>query len=293
MTAIPHTIDAYIARAERCPASVDVLRLLDDEVAREGYESLLVASCNVSGEQLTVLYSAAPGSNQVDEARQRLGLREPYSVAPGAPPAFSLLDVPIRSGPAAAVLGFAHFPHLHSASGELTIPFHRSGDMWDIVSMRERDGMVPRGDRHARVKLKAYATVQRLAALDALAVPHDSKGSDHPCAIPCSGNSVCAVTLSDKQCRAIALVDVSWRRYNAGLLELNRRVPSIVGEDQLDVYLGRGLIKEEADDLRFSFVFRPTRVGESHLRTCPKADAWRREVWSKYVKANERPSDEA
>lgn len=290
MAAIPRTIDAYMARAERCSTSAEVFRILDDEVRREGYEGLLVASCDVSGVHLTVSYPAVPASSDVGDVRQRLGLHQPFNLSPGAPPSFSLLDVPIRSGRAAAVLGLAHLPHLHSASGELTIPFHRSGDMWDIVSMRERGGARPRGDRLARVKLKAYASVQRLAALDGLAAPQDIK-RDGPCAFPCSGHCVCAKTLSDQECRAIALVDVSWRRYSAGFLDLNRRVPSIVGEDLLDVYVDRGLIKEEPDDLRFSYVFRPTRVGESHLRTCPQADEWRREVWSKYVQAHERPSD--
>lgn len=294
MAAIPRTIDAFIARVEHCKTSREIFLLLADEITREGYDSLIVASCDGAGEHLSILHPGSFGPEGEDDARRQLGFHDALSAAPSrGTAALSWMEVCALAQDAPTPPGSLQLPFLHSASGELTIPFHRTGDLWDIVSMIERPGARTRGNRQTRVKLMAYASVQRHAALiriDGGGKPvhavHDARGNHDVAAHSASANEI-----SEQEGRALALVDVSWRRYSAGLVELNRRVPMIVGEDLLDDYLGRGLIKEEADDLRFNYVFRPTRAGQSHLRICPHAPQWRRDVWTNYVQVHERPSD--
>lgn len=295
MAAIPRTIDAYITRVEHCKTSGDVFLLLADEVAREGYDDLIVVSCDGAGEQLTILHPGSFGPDGEGVARRRLGLHDGWPDTSGSleTPALSWMEVCALPQHLPAEPGSLQLPFLRTSSGELTLPFHRTGDLWDIVSMIERPGARTRGNRQTRVKLKAYASVQRHAALMqatggiVLAAAKDAtRGHQH-----LHLGTACAAQISEQEGRVLALVDVSWRRYSAGLVDLNRRVPMIVGEDLLDDYLGQGLIKEEADDLRFNYVFRPTRAGQSHLRICPDADEWRRDVWNKYVQVHERPSD--
>lgn len=294
MAAIPRTIDAFIARVEHCKTSREIFLLLADEITREGYDSLIVASCDGAGEHLSILHPSSFGPAGDDDARRRLGFHDGLSAASGlGTPALSWMEVCALAQDAPTHPGSLQLPFLHSASGELTIPFHRAGDQWEIVSMIERPGARTRGNRRTRVKLKAYACVQHHAALirmDGATLPAHAN-QDSRTNQDVSPHSASANQISEQEGRTLALVDVSWRRYSAGLVELNRRVPLIVGEDVLDDYLGRGLIKEEADDLRFNYVFRPTRAGHSHLRICPHAPQWRRDVWTKYVRVYERPSD--
>ncbi len=293
MAPIPRTIDAFIARVEHCQTSREIFLLLADEITREGYDSLIVASCDGAGEQLCILHPGSFGPEGEDDARRRLGFHDELSAAPAlGTPALSWLEVCALAQDTPTHPGSLQLPFLHSASGELTIPFHRAGDLWDIVSMTKRPTARTRGNFQTRVKLKAYACVQRHATLLCIDGGGKTDGSEHDPRTQHGPHPRAAVSpICEQDGRALALVDVSWRRYSAGLVELNRRVPMIVGEDRLDDYLGRGLIKEEADDLRFNYVFRPTRAGQSHLRTCPHAPQWRRDVWSRYVEVHERPLD--
>lgn len=279
MTVMPLSIDAYIAKIEQCRTGQEIFVLLAEEIVREGYDDLIVACCNGAGENVSILHPEQPGTGNEDLTLSRVG-RDTRDL--------SWIDVYALPKAASAHSHALQLPFVRSASGELTISFHRGGDMWDIVSMIEQAGGRSSVNCQTRIKLKAYASIQRHTAL--LNMPAVVKQAmranqdNHP---PLAS----AAQISEQEGRAIALVEVSWRRYSAGLLDLNRRVPIIVGEDLLDDYLGRGLIKEEADDLRFNYVFRPTRTGQSHLRVCPHADQWRRDVWTKYVKVDERPSD--
>jgi hypothetical protein len=291
MAPIPRTIDAFIARVEHCKTSRDVFLLLAGEIAREGYDSLIVASCNAAGDHLSILHPGPSGPEAEIDARRRLGFHNDLTTAADfATPAWIEACALAQDEPARP--GSLQLPFLHSAAGELTIPFHRAGDLWDIVSMTDRPGARVRGNRHTRVKLKAYASVQRHTALLRIDGGSRTDSAVHDPRVQHGLHSHAAATpICEQEGRALALIDVSWRRYSAGLVELNRRVPTIVGEARLDDYLGRGLIREEADDLRFNYVFRPTRAGQSQLRICPLAAQWRRDVWTKYVEVHERPLD--
>lgn len=284
MTVMPLSIDAYIAKIEQCRTGQEIFVLLAEEIIREGYEDLIVACCNGAGENVNILHPEQPGTGNEDLTLSRAGCDTRD---------LRWIDVYALPKAASAHSHALQLPFVRSASSELTIPFHRGGDVWDIVSMIEQAGRRSSVNCQTRIKLKAYASIQRHAALlnvDGGPLPADiqramrANQDNHP---PLAS----AAQISEQEGRAIALVEVSWRRYSAGLLDLNRRVPMIVGEDLLDDYLGRGLIEEEADDLRFNYVFRPTRAGQSHLRVCPHADQWRHDVWTKYVQVHERPSD--
>ena len=297
MAATPRTVDAYMALVERCRTMQDVFRVLEDEIAREGYHSLIVASCDQSGGSFEVVFpepaQAARRKLAADQLLLRAGLHTALlqtSQTTGS--LLPWLGVALRDPCDETETDVPAFPLVRDAPGELTMPFHRAGDIWDIVGIKERASPAPEPGRRAIVKLKVYVTVQRHCALLALRNGANGKPSNlgaGPAHSP--DHSACRNEISDQECRTLALVDVSWRRYSAGLLELNKRVPLIVGESLLQRYRRRGLIKEEADDLRFNYVFRPTRVGQNRLLACPQAGQLRDEVWTKYVHVHERPAE--
>lgn len=181
----------------------------------------------------------------------------------------------------------------------LTMPFHGPGGTWDVVNLSMRQKKVLDASRIAIVNLKTYATVQRYLVLtiggkatgpwtglaQPRTVPAPLPRRKHP------QHGDCVGPISDTECRAIALVEIAARRYSAGLLDLNRRVPDIVGQKVLYQFMDRGLIQEVADDLRFHFVFRPSPVGRNHMRLCPCVTQWRREFRRKYIEKDERPED--
>jgi hypothetical protein len=87
------------------------------------------------------------------------------------------------------------------------------------------------------------------------------------------------------------LADISRRRYRAGFLDLNRRVEAIVGREVLQDLIDRGLIEEEADDDRFCYYFKPSPIGESHLKICPCVPDIRDSIWLRHVQIHEVPRD--
>jgi len=189
----------------------------------------------------------------------------------------------------------------------LVIPFHRPNKGWDLMNLGSRTLMSLDNNRIGQLGVQTYAVVQRYAALmsdaggPAFAPQCRSVSFGIPQVRPCrcSRNQACGHpqhglgqgAISDDECRAIALVDIGARRHKAGLLELNKRVPDIVGHETLQGFIDRGLIEEDCDDSRFAYVFRPSPVGQSHVVSCPSIGRWRREVWSSYVERDERPVD--
>lgn len=307
-----HTLDAYATRIQDCKTPQQLFAIFDQEMKSEGYQNVVFARVYGQPDRLEVPYGNVPEGDARLYFQERLWEHDPIlatsqtSVLP-----FAWIDVMMRKSLSDAARRVMELSAAIGVQGGLTIPFHRPGGHWDLISLSMRDKSRLDAARIHIVNLKSYATVQRYLELEAATdtasdtitseQQFDARGRHHQAASeahccdgcghdhPQHGDGVGVI--DDEECRALVLADIAWKRYSAGLLALNSRLPAIIGDRALDTFVARGLIEEEADDFRFSYVFKPSPVGKSHLKACPQVTSWRDEVWTNYVEAHERPVD--
>jgi len=301
MPVTPRSIEAFLAVIEACSDVDSLFAAFQDEMAREGYGDLIFARATANPANVEVVLGET--SATLTHLERHLQTREMKSAA--LPSSSSeWIDHMVRN--AQADVAAIDRPGANDASVNLTIPIHGPGKTCNFISASSQSAFEPRPERLAIIKLKAYATVDRYQALQAAvddsvrARPRPASPPQAPACLaaaqtaaraPNPRHKMCAGKITNAQCKALALIDIASRRYNAGLLDLNARVAEIVGTTAINDYLARGLIEEEPDDLRFNFVFRPTRIGQLHLNACPCVSRWRAEVWRTYVEVHERPVD--
>ena len=301
MPITPRSIETFLAMIEACSDLDSLFATFQDEMTREGYGDLIFARATANPANVEVVLGET--SAALSELGRHLRTRELKS---STQPTSSSEWIEHMVRNAQADVAAFDCPGANDASVTLTIPIHGPGKTCNFISASSRSAFEPKPERLAIIKLKAYATVDRYHALRAAAddtggakprpssAPHpstclpDAQIAARP---PDPRHKMCAGNLTNAECKVLALIDIAWRRYNAGFLNLNARVSEIVGTAAINDYLARGLIEEEPDDLRFNFVFRPTRMGQRHLSACPCVSRWRAEVWRTYVEVHERPVD--
>ncbi|MGE0052693.1 MAG: hypothetical protein AB7S74_00665 [Hyphomicrobium sp.] len=300
MPVTQRSIEAFIARLQTCMTVEALFTALEHEIAQHGCQDVLFAHVSGNPPKLEVTFSAT----QPDEGvLQSLRSRCACSAGEGADsPSSSLswIEPLLRSAPGGRAQLRKTKPVADPSLMTVTIPFYGPGDDYDVVNLIMREGCDQDPKHLAIVKLKAFAAIERYEALRASTGDATSSlslsevGHREPCvqtrACPVQVDSP-STDAKHADCWALALVDIAWRRYSAGLLSLNERVMEIIGKTAMSEYLARGLIQEEPDDLRFNYVFKPTSEGERCLRTCPCVSRWRAQVWSDYVEVHERPAD--
>lgn len=301
MPEAPRTVDAFVLEIAGCTTPEALFAAYGEEMKAEGYDNFIFARMG-PGEDLApreVPFVHAPESLTTAYLQNRMWEHDPILTASQhAAVPFTWIDLMTRQSHSDNARRVMDARREHSVQGGFTMPFQGPHGFWDAVNVSMRDKKFLNPDRLPIVNLKTYAMLQRYiiltmgnnatgpwTGLSSATCEHDGLLRQHPQ----HGEGVGLI--DDPECWAIALVDIAARRYAAGLLDLNRRVPEIVGEDILARFMKRGLIQEDPDDFRFHFVFRPSPVGQSHLKQCPCVSQWRDEVWSRYVRKNERPED--
>lgn len=91
-------------------------------------------------------------------------------------------------------------------------------------------------------------------------------------------------------CRTLVLVEITARRWQAGLTRLNETISSYCAETDLEYLLTRGLISEVDDDDRWRFYLAPTLLGRALLASCPEAPHHRRSIARLALMRGEVPS---
>lgn len=301
MPVTPRSIETFLTAIGACSDVDTLFAAFRDEMAREGYGNLIFARATVNPVKVeVVLGETSAAMSRLERHLRTHALKS--SAQPTSPSEW--IEHMVRNAQA-DVAAFDR-PGTNDASVTLTIPIHGPGKTCNFISASSQSAFEPKPERLAIIKLKAYATVDRYQALRAAAddnvcaKPRPSTApqpsiclSDAQIAAraPNPRHKMCAGNVTNSECKVLALIDIAWRRYNAGFLNLNARVAEIVGTTAINDYLARGLIEEEPDDLRFNFVFKPTRIGQLHLNACPCVSRWRAEVWRTYVEMHERPVD--
>lgn len=301
MPVTPRSIEGFLTAIDACSDVDTLFAAFQDEMAREGYGNLIFVRATANPVDVEVVL----GETSAALSRLERHLRTRDLTCPTQPASSSeWIEHMVRN--AQTEVAALDGPGANDATVTLTIPIHGPGKMCSFISASSQGAFKPRPERLAILKLKAYATVDRYQALqaaaddDVCAKPRPSSAPQpSPCLpdaqiaarVPNRRHKMCAGNVTNSQCKVLALIDIAWRRYNAGFLDLNARVAEIVGATSINDYLARGLIEEEPDDLRFNFVFKPTRIGQLHLNACPCVSRWRAEVWRTYVEVHERPVD--
>lgn len=304
----PRSVDVFAALVQECATVEQLFALYDAEMNSEGYQNIVFARVNGRLDQLEVPYGNVPEGDAKLYFQERMWEHDPVLAASQTTALpFTWIDIMMRNSLSEAARRVMELSAAIGDKGGLTIPFHRPGGHWDLISLSMRDDSLLDAARIPFVTLKSYAIVQRYLELEArTGQPQNARGKTglrkgqccdgHPRAVakpqlshPQHGTSVGPI--DDEACRALVLVDIAWRRYCAGFLDLNERVPGIIGNGALKAFVDRGLIEEEPDDFRFAYVFKPSPIGRSHLKACPCVTNWRDEVWDNYVHVHERPAD--
>lgn len=311
---LPRSIDDYTQSMQDCRSVEELFAAYSDEIEREGYQNIVFVRMDGTRERFEVRFANVPEGDARRYFEDRMWEHDPVLTASQeARSPFTWIEEMVRKPHSQAARRIMELKAAIGIQGGLTMPFHGPGGMVDIFSLSMRDQRLLNPHRIHLVNQKTYATLQRYLALESeareratraqvtLAVGEAAPGTlAHDCRTDgrCAGNhgshpqhGDCVGTIADDECRALVLVDIAWRRYTVGLIELNKRIPDIIGDGTLRRFVNRGLIDEEPDDVRFEYFFRPSPVGQSHIKTCPCVTSWRNEVVSKYVEVHERPVD--
>lgn len=300
MPTTPRSIETFLAVVLACGDIDCLFAAFQEEIVREGYGNLVLDRMEAPADLDVFLDNASAALRHLEQ-----NLCEPEGETPMLPgsPADWIEHMVRNAGRDRAAISRRG---ARDAAITLTIPTWGRRRAYDFISFVKQGVFEHTPERLAIIRLKTFAVIDRYQALretagDArLPTLHTTatpltRVCDHdvrtPSALTSPRHQTCADNITDVECRALALIEIAWQRYNAGLLNLNERVADIVGTTVIDEYLARGLIEEEPDDFRFNFVFRPSRIGQRHLKVCPCVSRWRAEVWSTYVEVHERPVD--
>lgn len=304
----PYSIDQYLTKLAKCMSCRALLQLYRQEMAREGYGKAGYSKfCGtIAGHGMPF----GPNSCTAADASSDLPTIEGCTE-------FQTSALPwlyrTESGRNHQALS------LHDCADTrdklcrcISMPFHRPDGALDVFVLCDANQSSDAARRFPAVSLKTYATLQRYRALEHLEsrLPQDEEASESLSRENCGSQSkrreepvevtpTCrtaqlgrsAGVNGDCHCRSIALAEIAWRRYCAGLIELNERIEAILGKDVLQELIARGLVEEQPDDRRFLYVYRPSQDGLRQLRKCPKVAPIRREMRALYVAARERPVD--
>ncbi|MEW5963355.1 MAG: autoinducer binding domain-containing protein [Pseudomonadota bacterium] len=96
--------------------------------------------------------------------------------------------------------------------------------------------------------------------------------------------------MTSDHCRALVMVEVAARRWEAGLTGMNETLSRHCAEADLDYLLSWGLASEVADDDRWRYYLAPTVLGRKHLACCPDVPRHRRTVLRLALLRGEVPS---
>lgn len=178
----------------------------------------------------------------------------------------------------------------------VSIPFYGPEGNCDVFSLSFRSTCVFEPARLPIVSMKTYSCWRRFQEITSAeqvmvrcgfqAASGDAQ-ADHSEA--CGHHAEGFSGISAEECRALVLTDVAYRRYQAGLTELNDALHVILGQDVYDRLQERGLIYEEPDDDRFRFIAKPSPIARSHLKSCQAVAQIRESVWRLNVRPDERP----
>lgn len=303
----PRSIDDYVTQVQACGSTQQLFNLFDGEIKAEGYQNVVFARVFGQPELAEVPFGDVPDGVAHAYFSERMWEHDPiFAAAQTSALPFAWIELMMRQSLSQAARRVMEVSAAHGVQGGITIPFHRPGGHCDMVSLSMRDRRLLDASRIHIVSVKTYATVQRYLELSGgngiifdsrqplsgqglpARVTHASDLGDAP-DHPQHGGGVGLI--SDAECRALVFVDIAWRRYCAGLIALSEGLPAILGAHVLGDYVRRGLIDDEPDDLRFQYVYKPSPVGQSHLKCCSTAAKWRDEVWSQHVDVHERPAD--
>lgn len=288
----PNTLDEYVAALSECRTADAVFATYRREMQREGFQNIVFAHFMPNGEH-----------------------EIPFLDLPSAMPRVYLAEKFVESDPVILSLKNRTRPfmwsdmmrecdwdkrsrHVFGACGELgcrnglTVPFHRPNGRCDFFSLSFRDNRIIEPARQTAVHMKSYATWMRINEFDTLnacAVRPAEQASGIAVAAPCCQSNDSMMEVSADECRAIAAVDIAYRRYRAGFIELNASLQDFLGQSMLDRLVDRGLIYEDTDDEHWRFVFRPGPMARSHLKSCPAVPYHRDHVTRHYVQTSERP----
>ena len=95
--------------------------------------------------------------------------------------------------------------------------------------------------------------------------------------------------MTARHCKALVFVDVAARRWEMGLMDLNRDILKHVRSSDLETLLKWGLVTERADEEFFRFYFAPTVLGTCHLTSCGHVERHRADIWEIDAARTERP----
>lgn len=299
----PRLLEDFVNLLEDCTSIEDLFLLYQDEIGREGYQNIAFARFGGAPSGFEVPFGNLPEGFVKTYLQERFWEDDPIlAAAQNSARPFTWIDEMVRKTHSEAAYRVMQAAAELGVRGGVTLPFHQPGGRFDLFSLSMRDKRFLDPNRINIVNLKTYAALQRyLALVDGKPAQREAAATAPvPAAACCEelpgpasslhpqhGAGVGAI--GEPECAALVLVDIAWRRYSAGLVELNRRIPEIIGEGELNGFIDRGLIEEEPDDERFRFFLKPSPVGHNHLRLCPHVIATRKDVWRQHIQKNERP----
>lgn len=294
-------LEVFLNKLQACSNVEAVWSTFQEEVARDGYSNAMLARMSENPQCVEVVFGDASPQQlrrQHDQTTQKIASGNDRTT-----PEWWVESI-VRN--ARAEVKSYEQPYVNDAPVALTIPIYGPDSTCNLISLSLRGEPLEEPLQLEVMKLKSFATIERYQALrlaaDSAPFLHVADRTDAACTGSCASHtselpslrpkSACTRSdISDEECRTLALVDISSRRYNAGLLALNERVNDILGKPLIQRCIERGLIEEDADDMRFNFVFRPTVKGQRHIKNCPDVSRWRAQVWSTYVEIHEKPID--
>ncbi len=288
----PSPLEVYVAEISACSTADDVFIAFRKEMQREGFENIVFVRYMPDGEH-----------------------EIPFIELPPEMPRVYLGEKFIESDPVVLSLGMRTKPfmwsdmmrefdwdkrsrHVYGACEDLgcmnglTIPFHRPNGRCDFFSLSYRQKRTIDPARQTAVQMKAYATWLGINDFDTrYSYPGlgPSAGAPASGAVSCCHRAGTNMEISADECRAIVAVDIAYRRYKAGFIELNATVQSFIGKDVIDALIDRGIIYEDTDDDHWRFVFRPGPIARAHLKSCPAVPYHRDDVCRRIVRSTERP----
>lgn len=281
------TLEEYLKTIEICKTADDLLAAFRRELTRDGLSGITVTRLGPAGptgawNPLLALPPFAVAGREGDYGRD--------CAAEFELPAGSSLIAKFNLGGSAAVP-----PGDDPASGGYRARFHGPGGRCDVFQFNAPCARPLDAARLAAAEAKAYATWVRLTILEA--------GASADCDKPLSNPTLTlrkdeeplrhieeASGITEQQCRALLIADISYRRYKAGLIELNQKLPSVLGTGMLEALEAKGLVHEKADDEHWRYFTKPSALGRAHLASCPAAARWREEIWRNIVRRGEKPA---
>lgn len=167
MTVTQRSIEAFIAKLQKCMTVEALFTALEHEIAQHGCQDVLFAHVSGNPPRLEVTFSATrPDEAVLQSLRSRCACGAGES-ADNPSSSLLWLEPLLRNAPEERARPRKTKLASKVSRKTVTIPFYGPGDDYDVVNLIMRDGCDQDPKHLAIVKLKTFAAIERYEALRA------------------------------------------------------------------------------------------------------------------------------